>query len=728
LATASGKLINAVVFTALGGDPRTAANDALEPASGAATQGSDKLSAKAARDVTGGTIAVSKALTSVNGDPAVTLMKSGDVAVYSISLRETGGNGAGQTILTETVPAHTQYSGSSEGWSGSGSTFTQSVTVPAGQTVTKTFTVTVGTLDDSVAAIENTVATSSGTCAHCSVTNNTVKLTQTRENRTLPNTAYTPEPIPGCSVSGFALLTAPQHGVVVFNADGTILYTPNVGYTGGDSYRYAVNCGPSVEVVVTATVLVIDPSGVVYDAVTRQPVRGATVVLVSPSGAEVADAYLDLTLGGPNRQVTGADGRYALLLKTNAPSGTYQLRVQAPSGYTDAPAASIAPTGSLYTPALGGQVEYIQRQDTAPTLSDPVPYYLAFAFRLGSTNPAQLSNGVAHNHIPLDPARPPLPLIVTKAAAKRSAGVGDLVPYRITVRTQDGVARGLTNVVDIVPAGMHYIAGSGVVNGAPSEPAVLGNTLTWPRQVIPATGAMTYDLVLSLGAGVTQGKRTNVAVARSANGSEISNRAEATITVGPDRLFDCTDVVGKVFEDANVNGQQDDGEDGIANVRLATVNGLLVSSDAQGRFHIACAAIPNSLIGSNFVLKLDPASLPAGYTVIGENPASARLSVGLMHQFAFAVARTGDGVTLWGANFSDDGNMSVAAEQRIMREAKAAAVARKVLRITYVAASTEAVAAIEQRLDAVEALLRQRVNGIADFDREIVQAQTGVNR
>ena len=51
--SASGKLVNAVLLTALGGDPRTPADDAAEPNAGAATQGSDKLSAKAAQTASG---------------------------------------------------------------------------------------------------------------------------------------------------------------------------------------------------------------------------------------------------------------------------------------------------------------------------------------------------------------------------------------------------------------------------------------------------------------------------------------------------------------------------------------------------------------------------------------------------------------------------------------------------------------------------------------------------
>ena len=51
-AGASGTLVNSVLLTARGGDVRTPANDAATPSAGSSTQGSDKLSAKAAQSVT----------------------------------------------------------------------------------------------------------------------------------------------------------------------------------------------------------------------------------------------------------------------------------------------------------------------------------------------------------------------------------------------------------------------------------------------------------------------------------------------------------------------------------------------------------------------------------------------------------------------------------------------------------------------------------------------------
>ena len=85
------------------------------------------------------------------------------------------------------------------------------------------------------------------------------------------------------------------------------------------------------------------------------------------------------------------------------------------------------------------------------------------------------------------------------------------------------------------------------------------------------------------------------------------------VRVAPDTTFDCTDVIGKVFDDANGNGQQDPGEKGIPGVRVVTTRGLAAITDEFGRFHITCAITPLEGRGSNFALKLDDRTLPSGY-------------------------------------------------------------------------------------------------------------------
>jgi hypothetical protein len=115
----------------------------------------------------------------------------------------------------------------------------------------------------------------------------------------------------------------------------------------------------------------------------------------------------------------------------------------------------------------------------------------------------------------------------------------------------------------------------------------------------------------------------------------ISNIASATVRITGDPTFDCPDLVGKVFDDANANGREDAGEKGIAGVRLVTAQGLLVTTDADGRYHIACPIQPDAEIGTNFIVKLDERTLPSGYRLTTDNPETVRLTAGKVSKLNF---------------------------------------------------------------------------------------------
>ena len=145
--------------------------------------------------------------------------------------------------------------------------------------------------------------------------------------------------------------------------------------------------------------ILVDPAGIVYNSSTRAAISGATVRLFF-NGSLVNNDWLD-SATGTNTEVTGADGQYSFILNGNASSGDYVLEVEPPSGYifesTDIPAET-----STYEPALGSGTETIQDQATAPTTSEDTTYYLTFNFTIAEIA-SETSNGVIHNHIPIDP-------------------------------------------------------------------------------------------------------------------------------------------------------------------------------------------------------------------------------------------------------------------------------------------------------------------------------------
>lgn len=202
--------------------------------------------------------------------------------------------------------------------------------------------------------------------------------------------------------------------------------------------------------------VVIDPAGVVYDTVTRQPVAGA-VVTFNYNGSLVPNSSLDQTLGGPNTQTTSADGQYSFVLNSSASDGVYSLNVTEPSGYTFQSLAIPVSSGP-FNPGLGGGIVAIQPQATAPTGSDDTTYYLDFSFVVGAS-PATTSNGVINNHIPLDPT-PSVSVTNTTDASEPSTN-GVFTVNLSTASATDTVVG--YSVAGTATAGTDYTALSGAV-------------------------------------------------------------------------------------------------------------------------------------------------------------------------------------------------------------------------------------------------------------------------
>jgi uncharacterized repeat protein (TIGR01451 family) len=223
------------------------------------------------------------------------------------------------------------------------------------------------------------------------------------------------------------------------------------------------------------------------------------------------------------------------------------------------------------------------------------------------------SSQIFNNHIPLDLDLDES-INVTKTTPLVHVSRGQLVPYIITVTNGIDVSLPNVTIVDRFPAGFRYVEGSARLDGVPTEPAMAGRELSWSGLTVTPDNRHELKLLLAVGSGVGEGEFVNRAQAMSAlTGGAVSVEASARVRIVPDPALDCTDVIGKVFDDENRNGLQDEGEAGIPGVRLATARGLLATTDQFGRYHVTCAITPHEGRGSNFVLKLDDRTLPSGY-------------------------------------------------------------------------------------------------------------------
>ena len=378
----------------------------------------------------------------------------------------------------------------------------------------------------------------------------------------------------------------------------------------------------------------VDPNGVIYNSIARSPIAGATVAIVdSRNGLAVPSACFD----DPNQQnqVTVSNGYYKFDMNFSdpaCPAGiNYTIQVTAPnSTYVPGVSEVIPPVSDPSTlpfdvPACSGSATdavlatsqhcEAQPSEFAPAASVPARSvgtdYHSY-LRLddsGLPGSAQLFN----NHFPLDP-RLSGTVSITKTTPMLNVTRGQMVPYVITVRNSFGVDLTDVNVVDRFPPGFRYIEGSARIDDVETEPTVVGGELIWSGLTLAVDGEHTIKLLLAVGSGVTEGEFVNRAQAVSAvTGGAMSEEATATVRLVPDPTFDCTDVTGKVFDDFNRNGYQDGDEAGLPGVRLVTATGLAATTDAYGRYHITCAIVPNEMRGSNFVLKLDDRTLPAGF-------------------------------------------------------------------------------------------------------------------
>ncbi len=386
--------------------------------------------------------------------------------------------------------------------------------------------------------------------------------------------------------------------------------------------------------------LPLDPSGVVYDYATGDPVPGATVTITDAGGTALPAACL--IDASQQSQVTGADGVYRFDIIPGAdpacPVGEteYRIEVTLPGGVPPIfgfPAES-NPLDATTCPidAIPGGRCQVFDQITAPQPGTSSIYFLSFLLADGDSD-------VINNHIPIDLAASAEPLVATKRVNTSRASVGTPLVYTITVRNNQGTDVNDIEIIDTMPRGFKYVDGSGRLDGVPVEPVITGNQLSWSGIDLAAGDEVTVTIGAVVGAGVRVGDYTNEAFGETGPGNiRLTNIAEATVRVTPDEIFDCSEIIGKVFEDTNGNGIQDEGEDGLAGVRVATVRGLLITTDEFGRYHIACAAAPR-IIGSNFIVKVDERTLPTGFSVTTENPRVVRLTKGKMTEANFGVQK-----------------------------------------------------------------------------------------
>jgi uncharacterized repeat protein (TIGR01451 family) len=376
----------------------------------------------------------------------------------------------------------------------------------------------------------------------------------------------------------------------------------------------AADNAPSVSS--TSATVVASPFGVVYQGRSAgTPVPGARVSLYADStgGALVpldAGAGAGVDPNGDNANPFAADtaGRFSFVL-SSAQRGTpssparYFLNVNAPGYRSRLIETTIAPDGSgLFSLAVRAL--------------DGLPVAQAGSFEL-TEEQVDIARLAAYAlNVPMFENSS---LEITKSADRPSVEVGDTVTYRVELRNATPAALDNAEVRDQLPPSFHYAEGTALLENPPAparsvEPErAEGGLLIFRLGRVEAGGRVTLVYRTRVGANAREGEQFNSASASGtlSNGERVSTpRARASVRVRRGLFSSQQVLLGRVYSDANLNGQFDRDERGVPGVRLYLNNGQSVITDSEGLYNF-----PVVNEGAQ-VLSLDPVTLPPGYTLV----------------------------------------------------------------------------------------------------------------
>ena len=329
------------------------------------------------------------------------------------------------------------------------------------------------------------------------------------------------------------------------------------------------------------TIIVIDPTGMVFDAATKQPVAGATVTLLNADGTAATVFDVDGITSLSNIFVTKADGTYQFPAVAPCIGGPcYRLKIDPPPIYQ-----LHAPSGELISGfTMDAQGSY------------------------GGLFEVSVLTGAVRLDIPLD-IKPQDGLIVKKEVKRNVVEFGDFVDYVVTVSNTTLGDLSSVTVTDRLPAGFYYVKGTARRDGDQiADPVGANGTLNFNLGSLAVNKDAKLTYRVRTGVGAMEGDGINRAQAIA--GTARSNVSSVKVTVQPGVFSDKAFVIGKVFLDCNRNRTQDDDEWGIPGVRLYMEDGTYVISDSEGKYSIY------GISPRTHVLKLDQTTMPHGSELI----------------------------------------------------------------------------------------------------------------
>ena len=250
-------------------------------------------------------------------------------------------------------------------------------------------------------------------------------------------------------------------------------------------------------------------------------------------------------------------------------------------------------------------------------------------------------------------------LTLDSNASLTVATTGDVVTFQLDIGNSNGMPNGFIDVSNILfnlPFGFKYKKGTTQLQEAQwasfrpvGDPLSLGegrlqfDSLLTNKRIYPKENIrVKFQAIVSAQAVGGDGRSLAEVAGMNFTGEPCTNQDISIIKMEENFFGDRGIIVGRVFEDINGNGMQDEGEQGLSDVVLYMEDGTGVITGKDGKY-----SIPLKKSGLH-VLRLDETSLPTGYypstcitNKFANDPASQFVDVPLggMTQADFAVQK-----------------------------------------------------------------------------------------
>ncbi|MGE6341338.1 hypothetical protein [Psychrobacter sp. NPDC078929] len=244
-------------------------------------------------------------------------------------------------------------------------------------------------------------------------------------------------------------------------------------------------------------------------------------------------------------------------------------------------------------------------------------------------------------------------LVVTKESDVKSAELGDYVSYTIEIKNSGKSTAYDVQLKDALPRGFDYVENS--VRVSPTTDIDINQAQTTEfkadgkYQVLNlgdmANGEskkITYRVLVGASSLGGNGINRAIAVANNEQGQSLVSR-EAQWKIDVERGVMNTDgiIVGKVYHDINRDGiqQKEDGELGVAGVRIYMENGNFIVTDPEGKYNFY------GVSAKTHVLKVDSTTIPRETELVTQSNRNAGdagsrfvdLKYGELHRADFAI-------------------------------------------------------------------------------------------